>query len=142
MTDNQQNQNATVIPTLRYGDGAAAIDWLCKVFNFKKQLIVHDKDGAVAHAQLLYGNGMIMLGSSTNNEFHKLVKSPLESGGFGSQSAYIYVSDVDSHYKNAVAEGAEVVIDLKTEEHGGRSYSCRDPEGHIWNFGSYDPWAE
>ena len=84
---------------------------------------------------------MIMLGSATNNEFHKLVKSPSESGALGSQSVYIIVSDVDEHYKTAIAAGAEIVIDIKTEEYGGRAYSCKDPEGHVWNFGSYDPWA-
>ncbi len=135
------NSSATVIPTLRYRDGRAAIDWLCKAFGFKQQLVVPDKSGAIAHAQLVYGNGMIMLGSATNNDFHKLVKSPAESGGIGSQSAYIVVTDVDDHYKRAVAAGAEIVIDIKNEDHGGRAYSCRDPEGHIWNFGSYDPWS-
>ena len=39
------------------------------------------------------------------------------------------------------AAGAEIAIDIKDEEHGGRAYSCRDPEGHVWNFGSYDPWS-
>ena len=141
MTFIQSNSNTTVIPTLRYRDGQAAIDWLCKAFGFKQQLVVPDKSGAIAHAQLVYGNGMIMLGSATNNDFHKLVKSPAESGGIGSQSAYIVVTDVDNHYTKAVAAGAEIVIDIKNEDHGGRAYSCRDPEGHIWNFGSYDPWS-
>ncbi|MCO5185240.1 MAG: glyoxalase, partial [Anaerolineae bacterium] len=27
------------------------------------------------------------------------------------------------------------------EDYGGRGYSCLDREGHVWNFGSYDPWA-
>ena len=131
----------TIIPTLRYRDGKAAIDWLCKAFGFKVQLLVPDKNGAIAHAQLVYGNGMVMLGSATNNEFQTLVKSPAESGGIGSQSAYIMVADVDDHYKMAVAAGAEIVIDIKEEDYGGLAYSCRDPEGHVWNFGSYDPWS-
>lgn len=132
---------ATVIPTLRYRDGAAAIEWLCSAFGFEKQLVVTEESGGIAHAQLVYGNGMIMLGASTNNEFHQLVKSPLESGGTGSQSAYVFVEDVHAHYERAKAAGAEVVIELRAEDHGGHGYSCRDPEGHIWNFGSYDPWA-
>jgi transposase len=32
-------------------------------------------------------------------------------------------------------------IEIRDEDYGGRDYSCRDPEGHVWNFGSYDPWA-
>ena len=141
MTQDKTLQHPGVIPTLRYRDGAAAIDWLCTAFGFKKQLVVPDKSGAIAHAQLVYGHGMIMLGSATNNDFHKLVKSPLESGGIGSQSVYIMVADVDAHHDQAVAAGAVIVLEPRDEDYGGRSYSCRDPEGHVWNFGSYDPWA-
>jgi uncharacterized glyoxalase superfamily protein PhnB len=25
-------------------------------------------------------------------------------------------------------------------EFGSRGFMCRDPEGHIWNVGTYDPW--
>ena len=84
---------------------------------------------------------MIMLGSAANNEFHTFVKSPVETGGIGSQSVYIVVANVDSHYEMAVAAGAETLIAIKDEDYGGRGYSCRDPEGHAWNFGSYDPWS-
>ena len=128
-----------VIPTLRYRDGHAAIAWLRKAFGFTTQLVVPDPSGAVAYAQLTYGDGMIMLGAADNNEFHSLVKSPIESGSVGSQSVYIMVADIDTHHATTVAAGATVVIALKDAD-GGRSYSCRDPEGHIWNFGTYDPW--
>jgi hypothetical protein len=33
-----------------------------------------------------------------------------------------------------------LVLDITDESHGGRGYSCRDPEGHIWNFGTFNPW--
>ena len=130
---------SVVIPTLRYRDGRAAIDFLCKAFGFEEQLVVPDPSGAIAHAQLVFGNGMVMLGSARNNAFHTLVASPAESGAVGSQSAYIVVSDVDAHYARAIAAGATIVIDIADQDHGGRAYSCRDPEGHVWNFGSYDP---
>jgi uncharacterized glyoxalase superfamily protein PhnB len=48
--------------------------------------------------------------------------------------------EVDEHYARAKAAGAEIVYDIRDEDHGGRAYSCRDPEGYIWHFGSYDPW--
>lgn len=133
--------NTAVIPTLRYRDGKAAIAWLCSTFGFEKQLVVPDETGEIAHAQLTFGNGMIMLGSASNNEFHNLVKSPAESGGIGSQSVYIVVAAIDQHYANTVKARAEIVMAIKDEDYGGRAYSCRDPEGHVWNFGSYDPWA-
>ena len=45
-------------------------------------------------------------------------------------------------YKNARAAGATIAMPLKAEDYGGKNYSCRDVEGYLWNFGSYDPWAE
>ena len=57
------------------------------------------------------------------------------------QSPYVIVADADAHYARAKAAGAEIVMDIKDEDYGGRGYSCRDPEGHVWNFGTYDPWA-
>ena len=110
-------------------------------FGFERNLVVPDPNGGIAHAQLTWGNGMIMLGSANNNQFSQLVKSPRESGGIGSQSVYMIVADVDAHHANAVEAGAEIVIPLMDEDYGGRVYSCRDMEGHVWNFGSYDPWS-
>jgi hypothetical protein len=56
---------SAVIPTFRYHDAPAAIDWLCRVLGFEAHLIVPgETDGIVAHAQLTLGNGMIMLGSA------------------------------------------------------------------------------
>jgi uncharacterized glyoxalase superfamily protein PhnB len=130
----------TIIPTLRYRDAPAAIDWLCRGFGFEKHMVVPGDGGTITHAQLTFGNGMIMVGSARDDAFGKLQKPPADVGGVGTQSPYI-VDDADSHHARAVAAGAIVVYALKDEDYGGRGYSCRDPEGHLWNFGTYDPWA-
>ncbi len=141
MADNAKNTTTTVIPTLRYEDAPAAIEWLCEAFGFEKHLVVPGESGTIAHAQLVFGNGMIMLASALDREFDKLQKSPNAIGSVPSQSPYIILEDADKHYARAVAAGAEIVMNIKDEDYGGRGYSCRDPEGHIWNFGTYDPWA-
>lgn len=136
--------NATgsaIIPTLRYKDAPAAIDWLCNAFGFEKHLIVPGDHGSIAHAQLRYGNAMIMLGSENDTAYGKLLKTPRDLDGFNTQSPYIVVTDIDYHYQKAIAAGAEIALDIKDEDFGGRGYSCLDPEGHLWNFGSYNPWA-
>jgi len=142
MSSLAKNTKATVIPTLRYRNAPAAIEWLCQTFGFEKQLVVPSEDGAIAHAQLSFGNGMIMLGSvlEKETEFGRLIKQPDEIGGFETQSAYVVVSDADEIYRRAKAGGAEIVIEIKNEDYGGRAFSCRDLEGHLWNIGSYDPW--
>ena len=130
-----------VIPSMRYVDAPAAIDWLCSVLGFSKHLVVPLEDGTIAHAQLVLGDGMIMLGSARDDEYGKLVKVPGLSGA-NTQSACLVVDDPQSVHERAVAAGAEIVMPLQNPEYGGEYFACRDPEGHIWNIGSYDPWEE
>ena len=131
---------ATIVPSLRYRDAPAAIEWLCAAFGFEKHLVVPGEDGTIAHAQLVFGNGMIMLGSARDDEFGKL-QQPLETPDSPvSKSAYAIVDDVDAHHARAAAAGARVVMPPEDQDYGGRLYACRDPEGNLWNFGSYDPW--
>ena len=131
-----------IIPGMRYKDAPAAIEWLCNAFGFSRHLVVPDEDGGIAHAQLVFGNGMIMLGSyREGGEYDSLVRPPGEAGAI-TQAAYIVVEEIDEHYRTAVAAGAEIVYEIADQEYGGRLYSARDPEGLLWNFGSYDSWAE
>ena len=133
---------ASIIPCLRYRDAPAAIEWLCATFGFEKHLVVPNDDGTVAHAQLVFGNGMIMLGSVMNEatEFGLLVKQPDEVGGTSTQSAYLVVTDADAVYASAKAGGARIAMEIRDEDYGGRGFSCYDLEGHLWSFGTYDPW--
>ncbi|MGI9336818.1 MAG: VOC family protein, partial [Gammaproteobacteria bacterium] len=85
MADNAKQTTATIIPTLRYRDAPAAIDWLCEAFGFEKHLVVPGANGTIAHAQLVFGNGMIMLGSASHDEFGRLQQPPGTSDGVISQ---------------------------------------------------------
>ncbi|MEO5763008.1 MAG: VOC family protein [Vicinamibacteria bacterium] len=104
--------------------------------------MVPGDDGRILHAQLTFGNGGIMLGSAEGFSQPNLCKSPREVGGVGTFEISVYVADPDAHYKHAVAQGAEIVVPIEDKPYGGRGYSCKDPEGHVWGFSSYDPWAE
>ena len=128
-----------VIPTLRYRDAKSAIEWLQQAFGFEERLVVQGEDGAVVHAQLVSDGIMIMLASESDDEFGRLQRPP--ESGTCTQSPYIVVDDPDAHHARAIAAGARIAMDLVDQDYGGRGYSCLDPEGHLWNFGSYDPWA-
>ena len=137
-----KSTTATVIPALRYRDEAAALDWLCRAFGFEKHLVVPGENGTIAHAQLAFGNGMIMLGSGQGGRHDRLIRQPSEIGRAVTKAPYIVVADPDAHYRQAKAAGAEMVMEIVDQDHGGRAYTCCEPEGHIWNFGDYDPWAD
>ena len=98
-------------------------------------------DGTIAHAQLSYGNGLVMLGSVLENEFGSLMKQPDEVAGAQTQSTYIVVTDADAAYNRAKAGEARIAMEIRDEDYGGRGFSCFDVEGHLWSFGSYDPWS-
>lgn len=142
MSENAMNVKATIIPCLRYRNAPAAIEWLCSTFGFEKNAVYPNEDGSIAHAQLSFGNGMIMLGSVLKKEspWGQLIKQPDEIGGAETQAAYVVVKDADIIYNRAKAAGAKIAIDIKDEEYGGRGFSCYDLEGHLWSFGTYNPW--
>lgn len=132
-----------IIPCMRYSDAPAAIEWLCNVLGFEKHVVYANADGTIAHAELRRGNGMVMLGSvlKEETEFGKQIKQPDEIGGFETQSPYVIVQEVDDLYEKVKAAGGEIVLELKDQPYGSRDFTCRDPEGHLWSFGTYDPWA-
>ena len=133
----------TVIPCLRYRDARAAIDWLCTHFGFEKQSVYASDDGGIAHAQLTFGNGMVMLGSVGGHAsaWSDQIRQPDELAGAETQAPYLVVADADRVYAQAKKAGAVIVDDIKDEPYGGRGFTCRDLEGHLWSFGTYDPWA-
>ncbi len=130
----------TIIPCLRYRDAPAAIAWLSRAFGFAPHAVHPDAAGGIAHAQLVLGRAMVMLGSARDDAFGAQQAAP-DPAGRVTQSVYVVVPDADAHHARAVSSGAVIVLPLKDEDHGGRGYSCRDPEGHLWSFGTYDPWA-
>jgi uncharacterized glyoxalase superfamily protein PhnB len=132
-------QGSTIIPSLRYRDTRAMIEWLCKAFGFAKNA-VYEEDGMIVHAQLTYGNGMIMLGEVRDNDFGRHMVQPDQVAGRETQCACVIVKDVKAHYEQAKSAGAVVIEEYAEKEYGGAGYACSDPEGHLWWFGSYDPW--
>lgn len=135
-----KENKACIIPTMRYKNAQAAIEWLCNAFSFEKHLIIQGENNTISHAQLTYRNSMIMLSTENENEYGKLVKTPERLNGNNTQAPYIIVEKIDEHYEKAIAAGAKILIEIKDEEYGGRGYTCKDIEEHIWNFGSYNPW--
>ncbi len=126
-----------IFPFLRYQDAPAAFEWLATAFGFEKQMIVPGPKGTIAHAQLKYGGGIVMIGTSQDDEMR--LKSPVEAGG-ATQGIYVHVDDVEAHHDRARAAGAEIVVALEETPYGSREYVARDIEGHLWSFGSYSPW--
>jgi uncharacterized glyoxalase superfamily protein PhnB len=117
---------------LSYRDPRAALDWLQKAFGFEIAMLIEDPDGGLAHSQMRFGDGMIMVGSEWSAEH----KSPASVAGKNTQSVHIQIEgDIDAHCERARAAGAEITQAPATQFYGDRTYRCRDLEGHIWTVG-------
>ena len=124
----------SVFPVLRYRDAHAAIDFLERAFGFERKAVHEGDDGVVQHAELGFGNGVIMLGSARDSEWSQHAPPP------GSAAVYVVVrDDIDAHHDRAKAAGAQVVFGPADQDYGSRDYSARDPEGNLWSFGTYAP---
>jgi uncharacterized glyoxalase superfamily protein PhnB len=141
MTTNAKDFRSSVIPGLRYRNAKVMIDWLCEVFGFERQVVHAGPGDIVMHAQLTLGNGMIMVGSVNNGmPSSGLLKQPDETGGAETQSPYLVVPDINAVHARAKKAGAKMLMDLEDKGYGGKAFTCADPEGHIWNVGTFDPW--
>lgn len=98
-----------------------------------------EEEGEIAHAQLHLGPGVVMLGSARDDE--QGFGTPRQVGGV-TGAIYVYVEDVEAHYRRARDAGARVVRELAETEYGSREYTCLDPEGYVWSFGTYLPGSE
>jgi uncharacterized glyoxalase superfamily protein PhnB len=129
--------NANMIPVLRYADCTAALDFLTRVFGFDEGAVYRDEAGNVMHAEFSFGHGGLMIGPVADTPFGKYMRQPKEAGGV-TASLFVVVADPDAHYARSEAAGLEILMPLRDESYGSREYSVRDPEGHIWTFGTYE----
>jgi uncharacterized glyoxalase superfamily protein PhnB len=119
--------------TLRYDDARAAIGFLTRTLGFVEQQVNEGDDGSVAHAELSFGDGVVMIGTRSATP-----------DAFDTGRAVVYLAlgsatEVDARHARAGAAGAEVVQELVDQPYGSREFAVRDPEGNVWSVGSYRP---
>lgn len=90
--------------------------------------------------ELTLGEGMFMLGSRGDGEYDRRITTVAEAGR-PIMTVYVIIDDVAAHAERAEAAGAQIVSPVEGRDYGGSEYQCLDPEGNLWTFGSYDPWA-
>jgi uncharacterized glyoxalase superfamily protein PhnB len=130
-----EHGSPNIFPALRYRDANAAIEWLKEAFGFAEHAVYRADDGSVQHAQLRLGAGVVMLGEAGGSAGDTPKDDPSVA-----TTIYVVVDDPDAHCDQARAAGAEIVREPVDQDYGGRDYTARDPDGHLWSFGTYDPY--
>ena len=120
-----------IYPRLAYRDELGAVEYLARVFQFVENREARMESDESNLCWMRVGSGVVMIGHA-NAEIHR-IHSPLEAG-LTTVMMMVYVHDIDTHYAHAVAEGADVTMDLQDAFYGERRYEATDPEGHRWHF--------
>lgn len=121
----------TLTPAVFYKDPASALDWLERAFGFRRAMVITAEDGTLCHSEMTVGDGVIMVGP----EWADHVASPSSVGGRNTQSVHVRIGEsVDAHCARARAAGAMILREPEDQFYGDRTYSARDPEGHVWTF--------
>ncbi len=126
-------------PCLQCRDADAMMRWLCDVLGFRERVAYRDRQGIIHHAELALGSSILMLGQARDDEDGRRV-GPSEARR--TDGLYLAVDDADALHAKVKAAGGEIVRPLTTTDYGSRDFSCRDPEGNLWNVGTYWPKAD
>jgi uncharacterized glyoxalase superfamily protein PhnB len=127
MAINRSAPGSTIVPILVYEDVGRAIDWLCDTCGFTERLRAATPDGSVVHAQLIFGDGAVMLGRQ-GGEFRPPRRDEV------SQYVTVHVENVDQHFEHASQRSALILKPPTDMPFGERQYTVEDPEGHRWTF--------
>jgi uncharacterized glyoxalase superfamily protein PhnB len=125
----------SIYPVLKYDDAHAAMDFLDKAFGMGRLHVYDGSNGGVAHAQLRFGDEVVMLASTSEGD-------PVYNQGAGRTAVYLVVDDPDAIHERAQGAGAEILMEPTDQDYGSRDFAARDPEGNIWAFGTYRPTLE
>lgn len=110
----------TLTPSCTLAGAAKAIDLYKKVFGAEQRVRFDAPDGSVAHAELAFGDSLLILGEATK-------EYPAHA-----TRLMIYVTDVDATFKKAVDAGFAVKEPLQVQFWGDRTGRVTDPLGNEW----------
>ena len=123
----------SVTPYLIIKGAADAIEFYKKAFSASELFRFPAPAGKIGHAELKIGDSPIMLA----DEFPEMgYKSPQSLGG-SPVSLMIYVEDVDTIFKQAIAAGGKSQQAVQDKFYGDRSGTLEDPFGHVWHIATH-----
>jgi PhnB protein len=110
-------------------NGAAEIEFCKTAFGAVELSRRSAPDGTVVHATLAIGQAIVMV----HGEVPSLASRAPPTDGASSVVIYIYLDDVDTVVKRAIAAGARVLTPVAGQFWGDRMGRIIDPAGHVWN---------
>ncbi len=119
-----------VMPMLVCRDVSAEVDFCKATFGAVELVRRPGPDGTMAHALVTIGPAMVLI----EGEWPTLASRAPQPDGSSPVVIYVYVEDVDTVVKRAVAAGARILLPVKNQFWGDRTGRIVDPAGHVWTI--------
>lgn len=120
----------SVTPYLTVRNAAQGIEFYKRAFGAQERVRLPGPDGKVAHAEIMIGNSIVMLGDECPEMGNQSPQS-LQGSTVG---LALYVENADEVFNRAVKAGATVKEALLDKFWGDRAGSITDPFGHQWTI--------
>lgn len=126
-----------VRPALRYRDTERAVAWLGEALGFEILQVKKDENGHIVYAELAFGESVVVLGSVSDGWLGGVLRQPDELAGAATQICALLVEDAAASFARATAANAKIIDGMASYDGRGASFTCRDPEGHIWHVATH-----
>lgn len=123
----------SITPYLVIKGAASAIEYYKRAFGAEETVRMEGPGGSVGHAELKFGNSIVMMADESPDMGHR---GPKSIGG-SPVSLVLYVENVDAVFKRALDAGAREVRPLENQFYGDRMGTLEDPFGHIWSVATH-----
>ncbi len=123
----------TASPYLVIRDASRAIDFYKRAFGAQELFRMPQPDGKIAHAEIKIGDSVIMIGEESPQ---MNAQSPQALKGTP-VSIFLYLEDVDSVFKKAIAAGGKQDAPVQDMFWGDRYGKLTDPFGHQWQLATH-----
>jgi PhnB protein len=120
----------SITPYLVIKGAAAAIDFYKQAFGATEIMRMPQPDGRVGHAELKFGNSIVMLA----DEYPEMQVVGPKTLGNTSVGLLLYLDDVDKAVERAVSLGATIKKPIADQFYGDRTGTIEDPFGHKWTL--------
>ncbi len=118
----------SITPHIVCKNAGKALEFYIKAFGAKEHFKMPGPDGSIMHAEFQVGDSIVMMAEEMPA---MQAKSPTTLGG-SPVTLHIYCDDTDAMYKQAVAAGANGVMEPSDAFWGDRYARVDDPFGHSW----------
>jgi len=114
-----------VTPYLVVQGADKLLEFLTRAFDARPIHRMPHPDGGIMHAEVKIGDSIVMMGEARGT------CQPMPS------SLYLYVTDADAVYKQALQAGAKSTMEPMNQFWGDRTAGVRDPAGNQWMIGTH-----